>query len=154
VCSSDLYKVPVCALRYFTVYGPRQRTDMAFSLWIASLLSGRALPIFGDGQQIRDFTFVADAVTATIAAAKQGKPGEAYNIAGGSQVSVKAVVALLEQITGRPAQVSWEKKPKGDARHTWADISLAKTRLGYAPKVELRQGLTAQVEAARKTLGN
>lgn len=97
------YKVPVCALRYFTVYGPRQRTDMAFSLWIASLLSSRPLPIFGDGQQIRDFTFVSDAVAATMAAARLGKPGEAYNIAGGSQVSVKEVVALLEQITGRSA---------------------------------------------------
>jgi nucleoside-diphosphate-sugar epimerase len=148
------YKVPVCALRYFTVYGPRQRTDMAFSLWIAALLSGRPLPIFGDGQQIRDFTFVSDAVAATMAAAKLGKPGEAYNIAGGSQVSVKEVVALLEQITGRSAQVSWEKKPKGDARHTWADITLAKTRLDYAPKVELRQGLTEQVEAARKVSGD
>jgi nucleoside-diphosphate-sugar epimerase len=141
------YRVPVCALRYFTVYGPRQRSDMAFDLWISALLSGRPLPIFGDGKQIRDFTFVSDAVAATIAAAKSGKPGEAYNIAGGSQVSVKEVVALLEQITGRAAQVSWEEKPKGDARHTWADITLAKTRLGYSPKVDLLPGLTAQVEA-------
>jgi nucleoside-diphosphate-sugar epimerase len=136
--------VPVAAMRYFTVYGPRQRPDMAFNRFIRAALKDEAIPLFGDGEQTRDFTFVADAVAATIAAGERGVPGAAYNIGGGSRVSMNDVLKIIERIAGHPLKVKREDTQKGDMRDTYADTSLARKDLGFAPKVSLEEGIQAE----------
>ena len=142
------FSVPVVMLRYFTVYGPRQRPDMAFCRFLDAALAGREIEIFGDGLQSRDFTFVADAVTATIAAGSDGRPGEAYNIAGGSQATVNGVIETIGELVGRRIDVRHLAPVPGDARHTGADTAKAAADLGYAPQTPLREGLVAQLGAA------
>ena len=136
--------VPATSVRYFTVYGPRQRPDMAFHRFIKAAISGRPIALYGDGAQTRDFTFVTDAVAATIAAGERGVPGRAYNIGGGSRVSINDVLEIIGQIAGRPLDVRREPAQKGDMRDTFADTTLAKADLGYAPAVTLREGLEAE----------
>ena len=138
------YGVPVAAMRYFTVYGPRQRPDMAFNRFIRAALRDEPIALYGDGGQTRDFTFVGDAVAATIAAAVRGVPGTAYNIGGGSRVSMNDVVKIIERIAGRPLQVRREDAQKGDMRDTYADTSLARKDLGFAPTVSLEEGIQAE----------
>ena len=138
------HRVPTTSVRYFTVYGPRQRPDMAFNRFITAALSNQPITIYGDGSQTRDFTFVSDAVAATIAAGDRGVPGRAYNVGGGSRVSVQHVLDILERLTGHPLKISRESAQKGDVRDTFADTSLARTDLGFAPKVSLEQGLEAE----------
>lgn len=144
------YGTPTVSLRYFTIYGPRQRPDMAFSRFIAAAFEGDPLVVYGDGKQVRDFTYVADAVTATIAAAESGQPGQAYNIAGGTQTSIREVIEAIGEITGRELAVENRDEVVGDARRTGADTSRAKRDLAYAPKVDLREGLTRQVKHAEQ----
>lgn len=141
------FDLPICTLRYFTVYGPRQRPDMAFSIWIKALLEKRPIRIFGDGLQTRDFTYVSDNVRATILAAERGEPGNIYNIAGGSRTSPKEVLATLSEISGRRADVRFEEAQKGDPRHTWADTSQAREGLGFVPRTSLKGGLGLQYAA-------
>jgi nucleoside-diphosphate-sugar epimerase len=138
------HRVPATSVRYFTVYGPRQRPDMAFNRFITAALNGRPITLYGDGEQTRDFTFVSDAVAATIAAAERGVPGRAYNIGGGSRVSVNHVLEVLERIAGRTIDVIREESQKGDMRDTYADTSLARKDLGFVPQVTLEQGLEAE----------
>ena len=141
--------VPTVSLRYFTVYGPRQRPDMAFNLFLHALLDGRAIHVNGDGEQTRDFTYVADAVEANLAAA--GAPadrvvGRTYNIGGGSRVTVNHAIRVLEETTGRRADVSYEPRQPGDARDTAADTSAARADLRFAPRWNLADGLRAEAE--------
>ncbi|HEX7088253.1 MAG TPA: NAD-dependent epimerase/dehydratase family protein [Vicinamibacterales bacterium] len=136
--------VPATSLRYFTVYGPRQRPDMAFRRFLTAAIAGEPLTVYGDGTQTRDFTFVDDAVAATVAAAERGVPGRAYNIGGGSRVSVNDVLAIVERLAGRPLKVRRESAQKGDMRDTYADTTLAKTDLGFEPSVTLADGLEAE----------
>jgi len=138
------YGVPVAAMRYFTVYGPRQRPDMAFNRFVRAALRDEPITLYGDGEQTRDFTFVADAVAATIAAASRGVPGTAYNIGGGSRVSMNDVIKIIERIAGHPLNVRREDAQKGDMRDTYADTSLARKDLGFAPKVSLEEGIQAE----------
>jgi UDP-glucose 4-epimerase len=139
------YRVPAVSLRYFTVYGPRQRPDMGFHKFIRATLRGEPITLYGDGEQTRDFTFVQDAVTATIAAAERGVSGRVYNIGGGSRVSVNQVLELIGRIAGRKPLVTVDAAQKGDMRHTYADTSLARADLGFAPSVGLEQGLAAEL---------
>jgi nucleoside-diphosphate-sugar epimerase len=136
--------VPATALRYFTVYGPRQRPDMAFHKFIRAAIDGAPITLFSDGEQTRDFTFVADAVAATVAAGDRGVPGRAYNVGGGSRVSMNQVIDLIGRIAGRPLDVRREPAQKGDMRDTYADTSLARADLGFAPTVTLEQGIEAE----------
>lgn len=140
------YGVPATAMRYFTVYGPRQRPDMAFHRFLRAALKGEPITLFGDGEQTRDFTFVADAVAATIAAGERGVPGKAYNIGGGSRVSMNEVLAIIERIGGQSLEIVREGTQKGDMRDTYADTSLAKKDLGFAPKVALEEGIRAEYQ--------
>jgi UDP-glucose 4-epimerase len=133
--------VPAVSLRYFTVYGPRQRPDMGFHRFFTALRAGRPLVQFGDGLQTRDFTFVADAVTATAAAAVQGVPGRVYNIGGGSRVSLREVFDLIARVTGREVSLDRQPPQKGDMRDTYADTTRAREDLGFRPSVTLEQGL-------------
>jgi nucleoside-diphosphate-sugar epimerase len=145
--------VPVVGLRYFTVYGPRQRPDMAFSRFIARALSDRPLAVHGDGRQVREFTYVADVVDATIAAADLGERGSVYNVGGGQPVALVDAIALLESILGKPVEVDHGEPGPGDPRRTEADVGRAARDLGYRPDTSLSRGLAAQVEsfAARPT---
>ena len=138
------YGVPTVSLRFFTVYGPRQRPDMAFHKFIRAALEGRPISLYGDGGQTRDFTFIADIVSANVAAGDRGRPGAVYNIGGGSRVSLLDVVTLIERLTGRPLDVRREATQKGDMRDTFADTSRARADLGFAPTHTLEQGLAAE----------
>jgi nucleoside-diphosphate-sugar epimerase len=138
------YKVPATSVRYFTVYGPRQRPDMAFHKFIKASVTGRPLTVYGDGEQTRDFTYVTDAVAATMAAGDRGVPGRAYNIGGGSRVSVNRLFEIIAAIHGSPLDIRREPSQKGDMRDTYADTTLAKQDLGYAPTVSLEDGLEAE----------
>jgi len=138
------YGLPAVSLRYFTVYGPRQRPDMGFHRFLTAALRGTPITLFGDGEQTRDFTFVADAVAATVAAADRGAPGRVYNIGGGSRVSINHVLTLIEAVVGRPLEIRREAAQKGDMRDTYADTSLAREGLRFRPSVTLEQGLAAE----------
>ncbi len=141
------FGVPFAALRYFTVYGPRQRPDMAFHKFFKAAIADEAIPIYGDGQQTRDFTFVSDAVAANLAAATVPEAvGQIFNIGGGSRVVLTEVLDTMEQIIGRPIRRNHIEKAMGDARHTAADISKAKNLIGYQPKVPLAEGLRHEWE--------
>lgn len=144
--------LPVVCLRYFTVYGPRQRPDMAFARFIESMENGDVLEVFGTGEQIRDFTFVDDVVRATIAAA--GAPSPVYNIGGGNPVSLADTVELLQHISGVEARLVYRATARGDVLRTWADTSLARAELGWAPQTSLETGLAAQVAQYRQTSGS
>lgn len=139
--------VPVVGLRYFTVYGPRQRPDMAFARFLDSALAGRSLTVLGDGRQVREFTYVRDVVSATIAAADRGRRGAAYNIGGGVPTSLLEVIDVLGEFLGRRPAVEHREAARGDPRRTDADISLAASDLGYQPSTSLAHGLTAQLES-------
>jgi UDP-glucose 4-epimerase len=147
------YRVPVVSLRYFTVYGPRQRPDMGFNRFFSALLDGQPLVQFGDGLQTRDFTFVADAARATADAAVRGVPGRVYNIGGGARVSLREVFDLIGRVSGRQVTIDHQPPQKGDMRDTYADTSRAQADLGFKPSVTLEEGLRAMwhwMEAARK----
>jgi UDP-glucose 4-epimerase len=136
--------VPATSVRYFTVYGPRQRPDMAFHRFIRASLEGQPITLYGDGEQTRDFTFVTDAVAATIAAGDRGVPGRAYNVGGGSRVTVNHVLDIIGRLAGRSLDVRREPAQKGDMRDTYADTTLAKADLGFAPRVSLEEGIEAE----------
>jgi nucleoside-diphosphate-sugar epimerase len=138
------HKVPATSVRYFTVYGPRQRPDMAFHKFLKAALRGEPVTLYGDGDQTRDFTYVTDAVAATIAAGDTGVPGRAYNIGGGSRVSVNQLFGMIERITGKPLNIRREPAQKGDMRDTFADTTLARQDLAFAPTVTLEEGLAAE----------
>jgi nucleoside-diphosphate-sugar epimerase len=138
------HKVPTTSVRYFTVYGPRQRPDMAFHKFLKAALRGDPVTLYGDGEQTRDFTFVTDAVAATVAAGDNGVPGRAYNIGGGSRVSVNQLLAIIERVAGKPLTIRRAPAQKGDMRDTFADSTLARDDLGFAPKVTLEEGLEAE----------
>jgi UDP-glucuronate 4-epimerase len=139
--------VDAVALRFFSVYGPRQRPDMAFRRFCEAAAAGAPIEIYGDGRQTRDFTYVGDVVAAVLAAgAADGVAGEAYNIGGGSRVSLAAALELLAAIAGRPLDVRHHQRESGDVQDTGADIALARQALGFAPGTDLRAGLAAEFE--------
>ena len=147
------FGVPVSALRYFTVYGPRQRPDMAFHRFCRALLAGEPITVYGDGHQSRDFTFIHDAVEANVRAWQRAVPQGVYNVGGGSQVEVLEAIALLEKSLGRKARVNLEPRPAGDPLRTRADATRLAHDLGYATKVGIADGLAAQAEWARTLYG-
>jgi UDP-glucose 4-epimerase len=146
------YGVPAVSLRYFTVYGPRQRPDMGFHRFLRATHLGQPITLYGDGEQTRDFTFVHDAASATMAAAARGVPGRVYNIGGGSRVSINQVFEIIARVTGRKPLITIDAAQKGDMRHTYADTSLARADLGFDPQVGLEQGLAAEYDWLAGTL--
>jgi len=136
--------VPTSSLRYFTVYGPRQRPDMGFHRFLTAAIAGAPITLYGDGEQTRDFTFVHDAVAATVAAGERGVPGRAYNIGGGSRVSINQVFDIIGRVSGRPLDVRREPAQKGDMRDTFADTSLAPADLGFVTSSSLEEGIAAE----------
>jgi len=136
--------LPVVSLRYFTVYGPRQRPDMAFHRFLSAARDGAPVRVFGDGKQTRDFTFVDDIVTATRRAGDSGRPGCVYNVGGGQRVSLEEVLRAIEQVTGRRLALTREEAQKGDMRDTFADTTAAKRDLGFRSTVMLPDGLARE----------
>jgi UDP-glucuronate 4-epimerase len=146
------YGVDAVSLRYFSVYGPRQRPDMAFTKFCKKALAGERISVYGDGHQTRDFTFVGDVVRATrLAGETPAIGGEVLNVGGGSQVSVRSTIALLEQYLGDSIEVVYEHKERGDVNHTCADGARARELLGFAPAVAIEEGLACQLEWARSS---
>jgi nucleoside-diphosphate-sugar epimerase len=138
--------VPTASLRYFTVYGPRQRPDMGFHRFIRAALLGEPITLFGDGEQSRDFTFVGDAVAATMAAGDRGRPGAVYNIGGGSRVTINQVLDMIGRLTGRTLDIRRLPAEKGDMRDTSADNTRAQEDLAYAPTHSLEAGVAAECQ--------
>ncbi len=147
------YGMPTIALRYFTVYGPRQRPDMAFQRWIMALLTGSPITIYGDGRQTRDFTFVGDVVAATIRAGECPHAGVPINIAGGSRLDMLQVIRMMEDLSGKRARLKRAEAQKGDARDTWADTTAARDLLGFVATVGIREGLREQISYLKERLG-
>jgi nucleoside-diphosphate-sugar epimerase len=131
-------------VRYFTVYGPRQRPDMAFTPLLEALADGGTFRLFGDGSASRSFTFVGDAVDATVAAIERGRAGELYNVGGGDEATMAETIALAEEISGRTLAVERHGAAAGDVRRTRADVAKAEEELGWRPTTSLADGLEAQ----------
>jgi UDP-glucose 4-epimerase len=143
------FGLPVVALRYFTVYGPRQRPDMAFHRFCRALLRREAITVFGDGRQSRDFTFVEDAVEANLRAWRQSAAHGVYNVGGGSQVEVLEAIHILERALGVEAKVVFEARALGDPMRTRADHRRMSEDLGVTPRVSITEGLPREAEWAR-----
>ncbi len=131
-------------LRYFTVYGPRQRPDMAFTAMLEALARGDSFRLFGDGSAARSFTYVGDAVAATVAAMERGRDGEVYNVGGGDEATMNEAIALAEAISGRSLDVERTAAATGDVRRTKADVAKAEAELGWSPQTGLEEGMRAQ----------
>jgi len=139
------FGVPVVVLRYFSVYGPRQRPEMGYYRFIDALLRGRPITLTGDGLQVRGNTYIADCVDATVRAT-QALPGETFNLGGGELVAVLEVIRKLERIIGRPATIERHPPRRGDQLATGADISKLTRHTGWKPTTGLDEGLARQVE--------
>ncbi len=157
LCSlyASAWQIPTVALRYFTVYGPRQRPDMAFHRLCQAVITGEPFPLYGDGSQIRDFTFVDDVVAANVAAAHRDlPPGTVLNISGGSSISLADVIALLEELTGQPVPIDRRPPQSGDVARTGGATELAREVLGWTPATELGPGLRRQLDWHRSWRGS
>ncbi|MBA7680213.1 UDP-N-acetylglucosamine 4-epimerase [subsurface metagenome] len=140
------YNVPIICLRYFTVFGPRQRPDMAFNKFIKSMLREESLTVYGDGEQSRDFTYVSDVVDANILAMQKDTKEIIFNIGGGNYATINRIIHTLKELIKFNIKVEYKEKAKGDVRDTKADISRAKRELGFNPKYDLNYGLEREIE--------
>ncbi len=146
------YDIPTVSLRYFTVYGPRQRPDMGFHKFITAILLRKEIEIYGTGDQTRDFTFIDDAIEANLQAFIKGKNGDVYNVGGGSRITLTEVIKIIEEIAGRKAILKYVEHQRGDAQHTYADISKAKRDFGYTPRVDIYEGLKRHYDWLKENL--
>ena len=146
------YNVPTVSLRYFTVYGPRQRPDMAIHKFVKAILNGEEITVFGDGTQTRDFTFIDDVVEANILAANSEIEGGVFNVGGGSRISVNKLIKLLEEIIGKEARINYIEKQKGDVWDTLADTTKISNELNWEPEVKIEEGLKMFVEWYKKQI--
>ncbi len=146
------YGLPVVSLRFFTVYGPGQRPDMAFARLIRAALTGASFTLYGDGTQERDFTYVDDVIEGLVRAAENGHARGVFNIGGGQVVSLNEVISLVQELTGRSVRIERTGEEKGDVRRTSADISKIASALGYRPRRDLQFGLALQIRHMEKLL--
>jgi len=139
------YGVPTINLRYFTVYGPRQRPDMAFHKFIKAIFNNEEIIVFGDGEQTRDFTYIDDIIDANVVAMTVQAAGEVFNIGGGSRITVNETIDIIERVCEKKARKKYIEKQKGDVIHTAADISKAREVFGYEPKFDVEKGISNEV---------
>jgi UDP-glucuronate 4-epimerase len=149
----ECFGLDVVGMRYFTVYGPRQRPDMAFTRIATALATGRPFHVFGSGEQSRDFTYVDDAVAATIAALERAPAGAVYNVGGGTEATLRNVIRTCERLSGRRLDVRFEAPATGDVRRTAADTSRIRNDVGWTPQTPLEEGLRAQLTWAGALVG-
>ncbi|WP_221563418.1 NAD-dependent epimerase/dehydratase family protein [Alkalihalobacillus sp. TS-13] len=143
----QFWGIPTIILRYFTVYGPRQRPDMAFHIFIKQIMQDKPITIIGDGKQSRDFTFVTDCVEGTASVINcENCVGTTINIGGKENATILEVIDTLEELIGKKAAVTFQPAAKGEPKHTWADISKAGRLLNYQPDVSLKEGLKKEIE--------
>jgi UDP-glucose 4-epimerase len=135
------YGVPTVSLRFFTVYGPGQRPDMAFHKFFKSTSENKPITVYGSGKQTRDFTYITDIVNAIFACIEQGQTGETYNLGGGNRKELADLFPLFEEICEKKISIQWEEKQKGDVPHTLADIQKAQKDFGYNPQTHIDEGL-------------
>ena len=140
------FGLPVTSLRYFTVYGPKQRPDMAFFKFIMANLSEEKIELFGDGSQKRDFTFISDIVEANIKTLENDVEGEILNVGGGSVRSIKEVLDIISRETGKDNKIIFKNKEKGDVQKTEANVKNIEKKLNFKPKIMLEKGLPLQIE--------
>ncbi len=153
VLYAHTWGVPTVALRYFTVYGPRQRPDMAFHKLARAALTGAAFPLYGTGDQVRDFTFVADIVAATRRAADADlAPGEVMNVAGGGSARLADLIALAGELAGRPVVIEPLPAQAGDVERTGGSIERATRLLDWEPRTPVAEGLAAEIDWMRARL--
>lgn len=146
------FDLPTTILRYFSVYGPRQRPDMGYHIFIDRILRGEPITVNGDGEQRRGSTYVADIVATTLRATERFRRGAIYNVGGSDEASANEIVALIEEITGREVRIMFGPARPGEQQRALADTTLAREELGYAPATTMRDGLTAQVAWQREQL--
>lgn len=144
------YGVPTVSLRYFTVYGPRQRPDMGINKFVRAVLHDEVITLYGDGTQTRDFTYIDDIVEANVLAARSDVSGEVFNIGGGNRISVNDLIAAIETATGKRATVEQSAEQKGDVKDTWADTRKAEELLGWHARTGIAGGLKHYVNWIRK----
>jgi len=137
------FGLDIVTLRYFTIYGPRQRPDMAFAHMVAALAENRSFELFGDGTQSRSFTYVDDAVEATIGAMERGSSGSTFNVGGGSEVSMLQAIEALGSIAGRRLEIVRSPRREGDATRTAADTSRIRDEIGWEARTSFEEGLAA-----------
>jgi len=140
------YELPVVCLRYFTVYGPRQRPDMAFHRFLRAAATGSPVEVYGNGAQTRDFTYIGDAVAANVAAMSYDGPERVFNIGGGSRVALNSALDVIGRHARGEFEVRYRDAQRGDVTHTYADISLAARELGYEPRTGLEDGIAREAE--------
>lgn len=141
----QLAKIPITCLRFFTVYGPRQRPDLAIHKFIRLIETGQPIQLFGDGTTSRDYTFVEDTVDGVIAALDHPQPYAIYNLGSHSPVSLIEMVRTIERVTGKTAQIEWKPVQPGDVTTTYADVTRAGEDLGYSPKMPFEEGIRRMV---------
>lgn len=143
------YQVPAVSLRYFTVYGPRQRPDMAINMFVRAVIESETITIYGDGNQTRDFTYVEDVVECNLLAAQSNLAGEVFNVGGGSRISVNELVAKIERTAGNKAKLEYIEKQKGDVKDTLADTGKVREILHWQPKIRIEEGLERYISWVR-----
>ncbi len=136
-----VYGMDVAMLRFFTVYGPRQRPDLAIHKFARLMRAGRAIPLFGDGSTSRDYTYVSDTIAGILACTQREFGFEIFNLGGSQPVPLRRLVELLEQALGSPARIDWQPPQPGDVPVTFADLAKARSRLGYQPQVPIEDGI-------------
>ena len=143
LCSlyAENWGLDYCALRYFTVYGPRQRPDMGFHKFMRAILADRPLDVYGDGAQSRDCTYVADVVDATVRAGETRTASRVFNVGGGSRRPLKDILEIMQDILGRRARIRYTAPMEGDVPHTHADITKGREEFGYNPSTPVEDGL-------------
>ena len=133
-------------LRYFSVYGPGQRSDMAIDIFFHKILTGEAINVFGEGDQLRDFTYISDVVKGTLSSLENGNSGEKYNISSGRPISLNELIQLCFEVSGKSVPIIYKQKSRGDQDKTYGDNSKAFHNLNFKPETDLREGLTLQWE--------
>jgi nucleoside-diphosphate-sugar epimerase len=146
------FEVKTTMLRFFTVFGSRQRPDMAFHKFIRAVLRGDPIGIYGDGSQTRDYTYIQDIVTGIVSAMEKGKVGEAYNLGGGHQTQLMDAVNLIFELCGKKTEIKYQASQKGDVQETLADTTKARTELGYDPKGSVELGLKEEINWVKSIL--